>query len=279
VYDTRGTPTEAPWTHGSRATCARLGRMASKLLPALLLTLASAAFAQPTPTQPVPPAQPASASPADPRVEIAARIAGAKPDELRPTPIPNIYEMTRGSEIAYVTTDGKYAISGDLFDIAKNDDLTEAHRRDLRLKQIGEVPESDMVVFAPKDPKYTITVFTDVDCAYCRQLHSQIADYNRLGIRVRYVFYPRSGPNTESWTKAEEVWCSPNRNDALTKAKLGQALTTKPCAHNPVARTYALGQSFGLQGTPAIVLADGEMIGGYLPPTELLQELKKAQRQ
>lgn len=212
-------------------------------------------------------------------MEIASRIPGTKPEELRATPIPNIYEMTRGSEIAYVTTDGKYAISGDLFDVAKNDDLTEVHRRELRVKQIDSVPETDMVIFAPKDPKYTVTVFTDVDCAYCRELHRQIAEYNRLGIRIRYVFYPRTGPNTESWSKAEEVWCSPNRNDALTRAKLGQPLTTKPCANNPVARTYALGQSFGLQGTPAIVLADGEMIGGYMPPPELLQELKKTQRQ
>jgi len=221
-------------------------------------------------------AQPANV---DPRIEIAKRIPGVKPEELRATPIPNIYEMTRGSEIAYVTTDGKYAISGDMFDIAKNDDLTEAHRRDLRAKEIAAIPEGDMLVFAPKDPKYTVTVFTDVDCAYCRQLHSQIGEYNRLGIRVRYIFYPRTGPNTDSWTKAEEVWCSPNRNDALTRAKLGQALTTKPCAKNPVARTYALGQGFGLQGTPAIVMADGELIGGYVPPGELLQTLKKSQRQ
>ena len=93
-----------------------------------------------------------------------------------------------------------------------------------------------MLIFGPKDPRYTVTVFTDVDCAYCRRLHSQIAEYNRLGIRVRYLFYPRSGPNTDSWTKAEEVWCSDNRNDALTRAKLGEELKAKPCAGNPVAR-------------------------------------------
>jgi len=202
-----------------------------------------------------------------------------KPEELRASPIPNIYEMSRGSEIAYVTTDGKYAISGDMFDIAKNNDITEDHRRESRVKRIGEIPESQMVIFGPKDPRYTVTVFTDVDCAYCRQLHSQIAQYNSLGIRVRYVFFPRSGPNTESWKKAEEVWCSDNRNDALTRAKLGQPLKAKPCANSPVARTYALGRDFGLQGTPAIVAADGEMIGGYMSPPELLQELKKSQKQ
>jgi thiol:disulfide interchange protein DsbC len=149
----------------------------------------------------------------------------------------------------------------------------------MRVLEIGTISENQMVIFAPKDPKYTVTVFTDVDCAYCRQLHSQIADYNRLGIRVRYLFYPRSGPNTESWTKAEQVWCSDNRNDALTRAKLGQPLKTKRCGETPVARTYAMGRDFGLQGTPAIVAADGTMFPGYLPPNELLQELKKVQRQ
>ncbi len=252
----------------------------------LLLSLAGTALAYAVQAQTAAP-RPAAvqqaavqqAAKVDPRVEIASRIPGVKPEELRATPIPNLYEMTRGSEIAYVTSDGKYAISGDMFDLARNDNLTEAHRRELRAQQIGAIPESDMLIFAPKDPKYTVTVFTDVDCAYCRQLHSQIAEYNRLGIRVRYIFYPRTGPNTESWTKAEEVWCSADRNDALTRAKLGQPLKAKPCTGNPVARTYALGQDFGLQGTPAILAADGEMFPGYLSPAELLQSLKKTQRQ
>ena len=213
---------------------------------------------------------------ADPRVELASKIPGVRAEDLRASPIPGIYEMTRGTEIAYVSADGKYAIAGDLIDLAKNDNLTEARRRDTRAKAINAIPESEMVVFAPHDPKYTITVFTDVDCAYCRQLHSQIADYNRLGISVRYLFYPRTGPNTESWMKAEEVWCSSNRNEALTLAKRGAPLQAKACPNNPVSRHYALGRDFGLQGTPAIVLASGELIGGYMPPNDLIQHLKQA---
>jgi thiol:disulfide interchange protein DsbC len=117
-------------------------------------------------------------------------------------------------------------------------------------------------------------VFTDVDCPYCRKLHSQIADYNRLGVRVRYLAFPRTGPNTLSWTKAEQVWCSTDRNDALTRAKLGQPLKTKPCANNPVAREYALAQDFALQGTPAIIMPDGELLPGYVPPEVLVEHLK-----
>ena len=212
---------------------------------------------------------------ADPRVVIAKQFPGTRMEDIRPTPIAGIYELTHGADIAYVTGDGKFAFSGDLINVANNDNLTEAHRRDVRTKLIDSVPESEMLVFGPRDPKYTVTVFTDVDCAYCRQLHSQIAEYNQLGIRVRYLFYPRTGPNTESWTKAEEVWCSNNRNEALTLAKRGAALKVKVCPNNPVAKHYALGRDFGLQGTPAIVLANGELIGGYLPPGELVQHLKE----
>jgi thiol:disulfide interchange protein DsbC len=213
--------------------------------------------------------------PADPRAALATQI-GAHADELRATPISGVYELTRGSDIAYVTADGKYAFTGDLIELNGSNNLTEQHRRELRLKAIAAFPESEMLVFGPKEPKYTVTVFTDVDCPYCRKLHSQIGEYNRLGVRVRYLLYPRTGPNTSSWTKAEQVWCSADRNDALTRAKLGQELKTKPCANNPVARSYALGKDFALEGTPAIIMPDGEMVPGYLPPDALLEHLKEA---
>jgi thiol:disulfide interchange protein DsbC len=213
--------------------------------------------------------------PVDPRVEVAAKIPGTKPDELRATPIPGIYELTRSGDIAYVTSDGKYAIAGDLYDMASNDNLTEKTRRVERTKAIASVPETQMVVFQPKDPKYTVTVFTDVDCTYCRKLHSQISEYNRLGIKVRYMAYPRTGPDTEAWEKAEQVWCSSNRSEALTRAKHGEELKgPKQCAASPVAREYAIGQEVGVRGTPAIVLETGEMLPGYLPPAMLAQHLR-----
>jgi thiol:disulfide interchange protein DsbC len=216
-----------------------------------------------------------TAAKVDPRIELAGKIPGTTPDELRASAIPGMYELVRGTDIAYVTSDGKYAISGDLYDLAGNDNLTEVRRRDIRMKLLATVPESDMLIFGPRDPKYTVTVFTDVDCAYCRKLHSQIAEYNRLGVRVRYMFYPRSGPNTESWTKAEQVWCSANRNEALTKAKLGEELKSpKTCGNSPVGRDYALGQQFDIRGTPAIVMNNGEMLGGYLSPMALVQHLQ-----
>ncbi len=245
----------------------------------LLMLLALCAVAGMVPAQQPPSsAQPQSSAPQAPsrdlRAEVASHIPGARPDELRTTAVPGIYELTRGADVVYVTADGKYAFTGDLVELASDKNLTEQRRRELRVKAISAFPESEMVIFGPKDPKYTVTVFTDVDCPYCRKLHSQIGLYNHLGIRVRYLLYPRTGPNTEAWTKAEQVWCSGDRNAALTRAKLGEELKTKPCADNPVARSYALGQQFALEGTPAIIMPDGELLPGYVPPDVLAQHLK-----
>ena len=235
--------------------------------------LAGAANAQTSVAGPVS-AQPAPATKADPRADIVKKIDGLKLEDVRMTPINGIYEITRGSEISYTTSDGRYVILGDMVDIDNDQNLSENRRRTIRQRLIDTVPEAEMLVFGPKNPKYTITVFTDIDCGYCRRLHSQIAEYNRLGIRVRYLFYPRSGPDTDSWHKAESVWCASNRNDSLTRAKNGEDIKSPKCPTDIVKRDYELGHKLGIEGTPAIFLASGEMLPGYAPPTQLLQYLK-----
>jgi len=216
---------------------------------------------------------------ADPRVALLKRLpVGSKLEDLAPSPIPGMYQFTQGAEVSYLTVDGKYFLDGNLYDMDSRENLTEVLRTRARLAMISAVPESQMVIFGPKNPLYTITVFTDVDCAYCRKLHSEMAELNRLGVRVRYMFYPRTGPNTESWKKAEVVWCSPDRNEALTRAKAGIAMDmSKTCSANPVAREYALGQSIGVRGTPAILTENGDYISGYMPPRDLLQQIKELQ--
>ena len=171
-----------------------------------------------------------AADAADPRVAVAARLGkDVKPEDLKPSPVPGMYELMRGTDAAYVSSDGKYALLGDLYETGSNNNLTDARRREARLKLLSDIPESQMVVFGPANAKHTITVFTDMDCQYCQRLHSQIDQYNKLGIRVRYIAYPRTGPNTSSWFKAEQVWCSADRKTALTQSKLGKALPNKPC--------------------------------------------------
>jgi thiol:disulfide interchange protein DsbC len=215
-------------------------------------------------------AQPRAAT-ADPRVEISKRFPGSRPEDFRASPLP---EYANGADLLYVSADGKFAIAGDLFDVANEDNLSEKRRRELRLALVSKVPETQMVIFGPRNARHTVTVFTDIDCAYCRKLHSEIARYNQLGIRVRYLFYPREGPDSESWAKAIAVWCSPNRNDAMTRAKKGENIGSPKCASNPVEKDYELGRDVGLRGTPAIVTAEGDLLPGYVPPDMLLKRLE-----
>ena len=217
--------------------------------------------------------------PPDPRVALVKLLpAGSKVEDLRPSPIPGIFEFSQGADVSYLTADGKFFLDGNLYDMATRENLTEDLRTKARVALINAVPESQMLIFSPKNPVYTITVFTDVDCGYCRKLHSEMAELNRLGVRVRYLFYPRTGPNTDSWRKAEAVWCAADRNDALTRAKAGAPVdTSKTCGPNPVAREYALGQSIGVRGTPAIVTESGDYISGYLPPHDLVEQIKELQ--
>lgn len=212
--------------------------------------------------------------PVDPRVDIAKKIPGAKVEELKPSPIPGMYEFHRDGDVGYVTSDGKYFLGGDLYDIDKGVNLSEMSRMDTRRTLLATIPESETVTFSPANPKYTITVFTDVDCGYCRKLHGEINELNRLGVRVRYVFYPQQGPGSESWKTAEAVWCSADRADALTRAKRGEAIKAESCGSTPVARQYQLGHKLNMRGTPGIFTANGDYVTGYLPAGQLVKQLK-----
>ena len=216
--------------------------------------------------------------PADVRARVIAKLHGATPNDVAPSPIPGLYEVTMGGLIAYVSEDGKYLLSGNVYDLDSQVNLTASRRNAARAKALASVSESQMIVFSPPNPKMTVTVFTDVDCGFCRKFHSQIAEVNKAGVRVRYMLYPRTGPGTESWKKAEQVWCSADRREALTRAKKGEPLKTKPCGDGAIKTQYELGSDLGVEGTPAVFTQNGDYIGGFLTPDELVQAVQDSQK-
>ncbi|MGD8808010.1 MAG: DsbC family protein [Gammaproteobacteria bacterium] len=210
--------------------------------------------------------------------EIASRLNNVKAEDISDSPLPGVYQVQVGSRVAYISQDGRYLLQGDLYDLETSRNLTEATRAGSRVEMLAEVPEDQMMIFAAADgePKHTITIFTDIDCGYCRQFHREIEQVNALGIEVHYLFYPRTGPNTDSWAKAEKVWCigPDERNAALTQAKLGGKVPEETCDTNPVGAHWQLGHDIGVTGTPSVIAANGEVIGGYLAPDQLLDRLE-----
>jgi thiol:disulfide interchange protein DsbC len=207
--------------------------------------------------------------------ELAGRLNGISVDDISDSPIPGMYQVAVGADVAYVTKDGRYIIRGDIIDATTSANVSEETRARARATMLHGVDPASMIVFKPANgpAKHTVTIFTDVDCGYCRQFHREIDKVTALGIEVHYLFYPRTGPNTESWTKAEEVWCAPDHNSALTRAKLGGELPENHACQTPVATHYELGQRIGVRGTPAIYNEAGDLIGGYLPPATLAKVL------
>jgi len=217
------------------------------------------------------------ASPEDSiRAALARVLPSVKITSIQPAPVKGLYEVLVGTQMMYVTADGRYFVDGRIVDLATREDLTEPRLSGARKQLVDGVGEGEMVIFdPPQKAAHTVTVFTDVECGYCRKLHSQIAEYGKEGIRVRYLFYPRAGKDSPAYNEAVSVWCAGDagaRRTALTAVKAGQTIAAKTCT-NPVDRHMAVGEELGLRGTPAIVTETGDMIPGYVPPKQLAAQL------
>lgn len=209
-------------------------------------------------------------------IRDAVRKAGAPAPatDIQSSPIAGFQEAVVRGQMVYVSNDGKLLLHGALIDVETQDNLSDRSLAKRNVKQLAEVPADHRIVFAAANPKHRITVFTDVDCGYCRKLHSEIAELNKRGITVEYLLYPRGGVDSPAYGTSVNVWCAADRKQALTDAKAGRPLPARTC-ENPVARDYAAGGNLGVRGTPGIFAANGMQIGGYLPPDALLARLER----
>lgn len=206
---------------------------------------------------------------------IDKRLPGVTVDHIAPSPIEGVLEVgVDGGEVFYASADGRYLLSGSLVDLVTRENITERVLAGRRSTTLAEVPETSMIIYEPEgQQKHTITTFTDIDCPYCRKMHREMAVLNRMGIRVRYMLFPRAGPGSSSYEKAVSVWCADDPQSEMTKAK-GGAIPPKRECENPVLEHLKLGRQLGLRGTPYTITDTGRAIGGYLPAPELLESLE-----
>lgn len=214
------------------------------------------------------------------RKAVMSVAPGISVDSIRPAPMAGFYQVIASGQLVYVTADGKYMLNGDLIDLAKKKNINDNGWADFRKTELAKVPASDRIVFAPDKPRYRVTVFTDVTCGYCRKLHEHIADFNKAGIAIEYVAWPREGVTNEAgrttatYNEMVSVWCASDRKAAFTAAKLGKTPKSTNCP-NPVKDEFDLGVKLGVTGTPTIIAEDGTLLGGYVTPEQMLRLLNK----
>ena len=217
----------------------------SKLMQALMLTLASFSTVLEADSE------------ARIRQELTRVLPGDLTYDLKPAPIQGLYSVMIGPQVLYVTNDGRYLIEGNVFDLQTHVNITDNLKREARIASLVSVQEADTLTFKTARPDaVTVTVFSDVDCAYCRQFHKEMADYHAHGINIRYLFFPRDGKNSDTYQKMQNIWCNENPREAWTAAIAGKSVTTAACA-NPIDRHIALGRLMEIRGTPAIILPSG----------------------
>ena len=188
------------------------------------------------------------------------------------SPISGVYEASISNQIYYVFEKDGYLIIGDAIDVRSGASLSDKKTEQAVYAVVNNTPPSNMVVFAAADPKRHVTVFTDIDCGYCRRFHQEVPQLTAAGMEVRYMAFPRAGVESESYNKIVNVWCSDDQQKAMTDAKNGVKLPAASCT-NPIADQYRQGVQAGINGTPTLVLDDGTMIGGYVPADELLSRV------
>jgi len=211
---------------------------------------------------------------------IAKRLADAVPRlqvlSVKPSEAQGLYEVqSNNGETIYTTADGQYLLTGDLLKLTDDGitNVTEESRARDRRDMMAKEDIKDAISFPAKgEEKAVISVFTDIDCPYCRKLHAEVPQLNDYGITVNYYGFPRSGPGTPSFAKYVSVWCSDDPKAAMDAAKQGQSVAPASC-ENPVLEQFLLGKEVGVTGTPAIVLDDGHMVRGYVPAETLAKGL------
>lgn len=208
------------------------------------------------------------------RTKVTEMFQAIEPDHINRSPVEGWFTVHQGPIVAYISADGRYLLQGDLIDLDHQVNLSEKTRTDSRRDLMSKVGDDQVITFSPAEVKHRVTIFTDVDCIYCRKLHAEIDTYLANGIQVRYVLYPRNGPASASWNTSEDVWCANDRNHALTEAKLDHSFETQKCDSSMISNNFTLGRDVGLSGTPAIVFDDGTLLSGYLPADALWLRLE-----
>lgn len=196
-------------------------------------------------------------------------------ESIQPSVIPGLFEVQINGQIVYLSADGEKIITGDIYDLKNKVSHTEKSKNGLRKAALASIKDSDKIIYKAKNEKYKVMVFTDITCPYCAKLHEEVEDFNKAGITVEYLAFPRAGVGSSAQKNMQKIWCAENKTAALTAAKLNKKLPKGSCKGSQTIDQFMVGQNIGVTATPTIVFTDGEVLPGYATAEELAEYLKE----
>lgn len=204
---------------------------------------------------------------------------------IKDAPLPNLVELVTNQGLFYASKDGHFLMQGKLYGIEPEGivNYTEDSLAVMRVEGLKQFSEG-VISYPAKNEKHVLSVFTDITCSYCRQMHKEMDQLNELGITVNYLAYPRSGVKdqfgqlSQGYKDLRSLWCHEKPAEALTKAKLGSSVAQRIC-ESPVEAQFDFGRQIGVNSTPTIIFENGLMLPGYRKPNDLIQILDSLKAQ
>jgi len=212
------------------------------------------------------------------RIEAALKAAYPATSfrDIRPTPLPGIYEVSMGRNLAYVGSDGRYFLFGHLYDMREQRDLTADRMEAARRIDFASLPLADAITTVRGNGARVLAVFSDPDCPHCRRLEQELARLDN--ITVHTFLYPLAELHPEARQRAIAVWCAPDRAIAWNALMMaGKAPPAAECAH-PIDRNIALARKLGVEGTPALFDVRGRHLAGAAPAQRIEAFLAEGER-
>lgn len=201
--------------------------------------------------------------------------------------IPGYYESTISGERVYISEDANHMFIGSAGLIRKSGDSlsfkTTDGKDEFRKKIIESTNKKNIVTYPAKNEMYELYTYTDVSCPFCKRMHKDIGRLNDYGVTVHYLMYPRM-VEANLVTKMENITCVSDMNkrremyDSLISQKSVDIIKDdiEPiCDNTTVVYNRMMADLAGLVGTPFIMTKDGEVLGGYLTPEEIMIKLRR----
>ncbi len=192
-------------------------------------------------------------------------------DEVSKTPIPGLYEVRIGTELFYADENGNHVLQGNLIDTRTRTNLTEARVNKLTAVDFAQLPLKDAIVWKSGTGARKMAVFADPNCGYCKRFEADLQKVKNVTV---YTFLlPVLGP--DSSVKSENIWCAKDQAKAWLSWMLDGKVPPKNMAacSTPLERNLAFAQKYRINGTPAIIFADGTRIPGAINADQIEKQL------
>lgn len=229
-------------------------------------------------------------------VDDLKKIEAFKNSAINPSPIEGMYFITQGEKTLLVDKTGRYIIDGEIFERKENAivSLKAKAEREIKAPIMKELEshKKDFAFYPSKwtnekgepDKRATIYVFSDITCPYCKHFHNDLDKFQRSGVEIYYVPFPRKGLEDTAAVKGlQKILCSTDKASEYNKAFFNpqayiQGVKSDDISCNDsyeILSLYSYADKLGVIGTPAIFTEKGSAIFGYQDPLNFAMTLKQ----